>query len=76
MASRTVEMNQEGVEFTAGESDGEQPSNQLEVLGSADEQLEGPEVITRQVPESETLNIEVTKTNVGQGDIFTRKLNG
>jgi hypothetical protein len=42
LRSRTVELNQEGEEFTAGESDGEQPSNQLEVLGSADEKLEGP----------------------------------
>jgi hypothetical protein len=45
--SHTVELNQDGVEFTAGECDGNRPSDQPEVLGSADEHLDGPEIISR-----------------------------
>jgi hypothetical protein len=69
LRSRTVELNQDGVEFRAGESDGDRASGQPELLGRADEHLEGPETITRQVPESESLDLEVTETNLGQLDI-------
>jgi hypothetical protein len=72
-APQSHRRNQNGVDFTAGESDGDQPSNQLEVLGSADEQLERSEIIRRQVPESETLNTEVTETNLGQRGIVEVK---
>ena len=68
LRSRTVELKEDGVEFSAGESDGDRPSEQSEVLGSVDERLEGLETITRQVPESETLNTEVTETGLGQSD--------
>jgi hypothetical protein len=60
LRSCTVDLNQDGVEFTAGESDGDWPSDQPAVLGSVEEQLEGPEIIMQQVPESETLNREET----------------
>jgi hypothetical protein len=68
LRSRTVELNEDGAEFTAGESNGYRPSDQPEVLGSADEHLEGPEIITRQVPGPEALDLEVTETNLGQRD--------
>jgi hypothetical protein len=69
LRSRTVELNGDGAEFTAGESDGDRPSEQSEVLGSVDERLEGLETITRQVPESGTLGTEVTDMELGQQDI-------
>jgi hypothetical protein len=66
LRSRTADLNQDGVEFTARESNSDPRSDQPKVLGSAEEQPEGLKVIMWQVPESETLNLEVTETNLGQ----------
>jgi hypothetical protein len=69
LRNRTIELNQKGVEFTAGESDSVRPAEQSEVLGSANGQLEGPEIIMRQVAGSEALDTELIESNLGQSNI-------
>jgi hypothetical protein len=69
LRSHTVELNQDGVEFTAGEEDDHPSMDEVAVLGSADEQIEETENVTQQVASSETRNLVGTGANVGRPNI-------
>jgi hypothetical protein len=73
LRSRTVELNQDGVGFTAGEENDDPGNDQPEVLGSVDEQLEETEIVTQKVARSESRNLEVTQHNGLLGNIRLRR---